>query len=103
SRWEGQSITVAPQEYKPTAYGVESDWSGASYWFSLLACADEGEIFLKGLKSESLRSEEHTSELQSRENLVCRLLLEKKNTMYQSHQSAFVGQSDKMFRFCSRP
>src|SRR5690606_41315357 len=34
--------------------------------------------------SESLsrsldRSEEHTSELQSRENLVCRLLLEKKN------------------------
>src|SRR5690606_39359214 len=28
---------------------------------------------------EKLRSEEHTSELQSRENLVCRLLLEKKN------------------------
>src|SRR5690606_26385187 len=28
--------------------------------------------------SGDLRSEEHTSELQSRENLVCRLLLEKK-------------------------
>src|SRR5437870_8279212 len=28
----------------------------------------------------SLRSEEHTSELQSRGHLVCRLLLEKKNT-----------------------
>src|SRR5690606_40514885 len=28
--------------------------------------------------SQKLRSEEHTSELQSRENLVCRLLLEKK-------------------------
>src|SRR5690606_40441726 len=28
---------------------------------------------------ELIRSEEHTSELQSRENLVCRLLLEKKN------------------------
>src|SRR3712207_7398581 len=27
-----------------------------------------------------LRSEEHTSELQSRQYLVCRLLLEKKNT-----------------------
>src|SRR5690606_41737881 len=27
------------------------------------------------------RSEEHTSELQSRENLVCRLLLEKKKTV----------------------
>src|SRR5690606_8963361 len=31
-----------------------------------------------GLYVEELRSEEHTSELQSRENLVCRLLLEKK-------------------------
>src|SRR5688572_33290718 len=28
-----------------------------------------------------LRSEEHTSELQSQSNLVCRLLLEKKNTV----------------------
>src|SRR5690606_41964941 len=28
--------------------------------------------------AEAARSEEHTSELQSRENLVCRLLLEKK-------------------------
>src|SRR5690606_41126048 len=32
------------------------------------------------------RSEEHTSELQSRENLVCRLLLEKKNGHY--HRSS---------------
>src|SRR5690606_1693413 len=30
-------------------------------------------------ESARVRSEEHTSELQSRENLVCRLLLEKKN------------------------
>src|SRR2546427_1702822 len=30
-------------------------------------------------RSSSLRSEEHTSELQSQSNLVCRLLLEKKN------------------------
>src|SRR3712207_7890234 len=29
-----------------------------------------------------VRSEEHTSELQSRQYLVCRLLLEKKNTTY---------------------
>src|SRR5690606_41739360 len=29
-------------------------------------------------ESQTMRSEEHTSELQSRENLVCRLLLEKK-------------------------
>src|SRR5690606_40274024 len=31
-------------------------------------------------RRQQVRSEEHTSELQSRENLVCRLLLEKKNS-----------------------
>src|SRR5690606_39992625 len=35
--------------------------------------------WLMDLVSAPVRSEEHTSELQSRENLVCRLLLEKKN------------------------
>src|SRR5690606_40263001 len=35
-------------------------------------------LFLRRIYA-TLRSEEHTSELQSRENLVCRLLLEKKN------------------------
>src|SRR5690606_40655092 len=34
------------------------------------------------------RSEEHTSELQSRENLVCRLLLEKKRTHAERHPAA---------------
>src|SRR3712207_7797324 len=32
------------------------------------------------LRTDPVRSEEHTSELQSRQYLVCRLLLEKKNT-----------------------
>src|SRR2546430_10426966 len=31
-------------------------------------------------RPDHLRSEEHTSELQSQSNLVCRLLLEKKNS-----------------------
>src|SRR5690606_40616992 len=35
-------------------------------------------MLLAGLLLSVPRSEEHTSELQSRENLVCRLLLEKK-------------------------
>src|SRR5690349_23744184 len=36
-------------------------------------------IDLIGKNSALVRSEEHTSELQSRRDLVCRLLLEKKN------------------------
>src|SRR5688572_31837957 len=34
---------------------------------------------ISGSEISRLRSEEHTSELQSQSNLVCRLLLEKKN------------------------
>src|SRR5205807_8806057 len=37
---------------------------------------------LSSIRSGSPRSEEHTSELQSPCNLVCRLLLEKKNSQY---------------------
>src|SRR5256885_9169049 len=48
--------------------------------------SDDGECYTMGavvadhLQMPSLRSEEHTSELQSPCNLVCRLLLEKKKT-----------------------
>src|SRR2546430_13140241 len=42
-----------------------------------------------GMKKVSeQRSEEHTSELQSQSNLVCRLLLEKKNNAHRRRESA---------------
>src|SRR5438034_7391543 len=47
----------------------------------LARCALGGMVVVKGLASlplHVLRSEEHTSELQSHSDLVCRLLLEKK-------------------------
>src|SRR2546428_5710837 len=43
------------------------------------ACAAGGD--------RSMRSEEHTSELQSRSDLVCRLLLEKKKKRTTAHDS----------------
>lgn len=55
--FEGSRIEIKPGAYVPTTFAVESDWSGASYWFSLLACADEGELFLKGLKADSLQGD----------------------------------------------
>src|SRR5688572_31984271 len=38
------------------------------------------DVVHRGTADQYRRSEEHTSELQSQSNLVCRLLLEKKNT-----------------------
>src|SRR2546430_13104729 len=37
-----------------------------------------GDVIYSGPAIDNIRSEEHTSELQSQSNLVCRLLLEKK-------------------------
>src|SRR2546427_3306367 len=41
-----------------------------------------------GAAAERVRSEEHTSELQSQSNLVCRLLLEKKKKYSKTPQTA---------------
>src|SRR5690625_6720494 len=55
--------------------------SGAQ--FGNLQCLEDFDVSLStGLNP---RSEEHTSELQSRGHLVCRLLLEKKKARTQSH------------------
>src|SRR5687768_18248202 len=42
------------------------------------------------LRDQVARSEEHTSELQSRLHLVCRLLLEKKNREYSYHAGQWL-------------
>src|SRR5258707_11940118 len=44
-------------------------------------------------RPSQLRSEEHTSELQSRQYLVCRLLLEKKKTLFPLPPSLFTCPS----------
>src|SRR2546427_9557965 len=55
-----------------------------SYLRSMLAlvpdsgCTSSGSVAPGQLSARDIRSEEHTSELQSQSNLVCRLLLEKK-------------------------
>src|SRR5258708_16747442 len=50
-----------------------------SFDFSSVLKSLEGEVTKDGADLIRLRSEEHTSELQSPDHLVCRLLLEKKN------------------------
>src|SRR5258706_2296059 len=49
----------------------------------------------------ALRSEEHTSELQSLTNLVCRLLLEKKYTSarFSPDRAAFEGKNASILSF----
>jgi len=61
--FENNTIDIRPQIYKPVKYKVESDWSGASYWYEVLSLAGEGEIFLKGLKANSTQGDSKVADL----------------------------------------
>src|SRR3712207_8538508 len=56
---------------------AESDWNRSTEVWNALS---SGRLRTSPTKMQPPRSEEHTSELQSRQYLVCRLLLEKKKT-----------------------
>src|SRR5260221_5053205 len=62
-----------------TGVEVSPDLAYAKVFFTTLADAKSLKSIETGLE-RAARSEEHTSELQSHSDLVCRLLLEKKNT-----------------------
>lgn len=50
-------IVIMPHPYTPTSYCVESDWSGASYFYELLAIAQNGIIELPNLHQDSLQGD----------------------------------------------
>jgi 3-phosphoshikimate 1-carboxyvinyltransferase len=65
--WEGQRLSVSPQLYVIEESGsgciAEADWSAASYWYSVAALADEADLFLEGLKAESLQADAVTARI----------------------------------------
>src|SRR5207253_1456698 len=96
--WIGRGHTVP--EFEKLAFslpkGGTSELVKSSYGFHIIHVDDKQDAHVKSLdevkaqieplikqqkatRLDLVRSEEHTSELQSRGHLVCRLLLEKKN------------------------
>src|SRR3712207_8029348 len=65
----GEQTLLAARRVGPTGHVVATDISAPMLGIAAEAARQNG------------RSEEHTSELQSRQYLVCRLLLEKKKTV----------------------
>jgi len=61
--WEGQSIKVAPQQYKAKNFYVEADWSAASYYYIIAALSDEVDLSLRGLQKESLQGDSAIAEI----------------------------------------
>ena len=57
SVWKGNEIRIAEQTYKARPFSVEADWSGASYWYQMAVMADELDLELIGLTTESLQGD----------------------------------------------
>src|SRR2546427_6035545 len=87
---EAQGCTVLPRPASTAAMTMDSESTSSTRCGVKRACEKAvssvlrrpcrpvGRISDSPARSASARSEEHTSELQSQSNLVCRLLLEKK-------------------------
>ena len=57
SQWLTNVIIVKNQKYIPSEYNVESDWSSAAYWYSMIALSDDSAVFLKGLKRKTIQGD----------------------------------------------
>src|SRR2546427_4701002 len=77
-----RSRGIALAEWGPTVCvevaEVSLDADGSVHVPRVVCAVDCGQAVNTGQVEAQMRSEEHTSELQSQSNLVCRLLLEKK-------------------------
>jgi len=60
-QWKGNKIEVPEQNYQPFDFTCEADWSGASYWYQIMALAESGELFLENLQLNSLQGDAHIS------------------------------------------
>ena len=61
---KGNKISIKNQEFSSGSYIVESDWSAASYWYSILSISDNiNNLTLQGLKMKSNQGDSVISEL----------------------------------------
>ena len=64
SEVKGNKINIKNQEFSSGSYIVESDWSAASYWYSILSISDNiNNLTLQGLKKKSNQGDSVISEL----------------------------------------
>ncbi|MES2798125.1 MAG: 3-phosphoshikimate 1-carboxyvinyltransferase [Bacteroidota bacterium] len=61
--WKKNSIKIKKSAYTASSYSVESDWSGASYWYSVVALGNDIELKLNGLRENSLQGDSEIVEI----------------------------------------
>ena len=60
---EKRYLKVPESTYQPHSYCVETDWSAAAFWYEAAALSEEVDLFLAGLKKESLQGDSVLADL----------------------------------------
>ncbi len=64
TKWIGNSISAAHQQYTPSEYTIEGDWSGASYWYSFMALAHgKGYLDVPNIRNYSSQGDKRIAEI----------------------------------------
>jgi 3-phosphoshikimate 1-carboxyvinyltransferase len=61
--WDGDVISIEPQDFKENTLTIEPDWSAASYWYSVVALSEKAKITLPYLKKDSLQGDSAIAEM----------------------------------------
>jgi len=98
---------VSPEEYRQSGFvrQIFGETKTSDVLFGMLVQQRRRKAYLKCYfsgGSVGLRSEEHTSELQSHHDLVCRLLLEKKKTKQQNINPQ-MKQLERLWTYDRKP
>lgn len=86
STWKKDIISIPHQSYWEGHYTIESDWSGASYWYSMAAISTGGKVKLLGLREKSLQGDQEIATIMTKMGV---------NTHYDSKGAQLVKTAKK--------
>ncbi len=97
-RWIDNNIAVDHQEYVPNTYTIESDWSGAGYWYGFVALNQSGgKLCLPCLREKSFQGDQAIVDIMKKMGVVTIF----SDNVVNIHSSAIEKNSLKLdFKHC---
>ncbi|WP_291724551.1 3-phosphoshikimate 1-carboxyvinyltransferase [Bernardetia sp.] len=83
--WTENRVIIPHQQYSANQYKIESDWSAASYWYSMAAICNKSDVFLKGLRQKSWQGDSQIATMMKK--LGIKTLFEKDGVRLQKTSS----------------